>query len=393
MGGNVTIYSNKYHQDFKADNINTFEFGRDNLKLVISKIVDLVINSPVVSNDGDFKVSECVGGSSQHIFDEKIKDWEFYKYKDSMGDIDILVDEKYKKDVFDRLKTLEIIDCEPSFLEIKENGWKILYLGSNKITESNIGNQINCIFLVTSKDKTYHLQVDFNFKEFRNGKPTQWSKMSCSSSWVDVREKFKGVHHKFLLRALAGANSKLDNHIIATPSSTSSNITYSESVKNNNPRLLKFSVVHGLRMAYTKLNVTINGKDVYRELKTKESEFYTDPQMIYYHLFNCKIGDFRAYDMNNVFTSFVILCDIINDVVEDENVKKSIVDRFAKILWEYEGDIGQELYVNDPKRDEYEKLKAFTHLCLVLNIEDVYADCRTKYYSAYGRRQSKSNKG
>ena len=60
----------------------------------------------------------------------------------------------------------------------------------------------------------------------------------------------KAVHHKYLIRALVGGASVRDDIVIATPSSTPDNIKLTSSKSHALPRMLKFSVGKGIRIAY-----------------------------------------------------------------------------------------------------------------------------------------------
>ena len=131
---------------------------------------------------------EFLSGSSLHFFNtEGISDEEFSQWKPKVGDIDTQVDR----------------DLEP---QVKEFLTKHTHkqIGDTVFLGFGSGNeQFNGLFQFANPP--IKIQIDFEFGEYENGVPNEWFKFSHSSEWSDVSNNVKGVFHKYLYRALAGA--------------------------------------------------------------------------------------------------------------------------------------------------------------------------------------------
>ena len=172
------------------------------------------------------------------------------------------------------------------------------------------------------------IQIDFEFVEYINEKPTEWSKFSHSSSINDFALGIKGVYHKFLIRAITATH--VSNIVLACDGRT---------ITDN---LLAFSVIRGLRYKYTK---TPYG---YSLLKPAESTYITDVDEIFEILIPFyERGDPRVW-------SFEGLCSMIAQYFSTEDQFK-IVRGFFRVL-------GQQPTDSDPDIDMKNKMAAIEHL-------------------------------
>jgi hypothetical protein len=136
-----------------------------------------------------------------------------------------------------------------------------------------------------------NFQIDFEYGKYTDGRPSDWARFSHSSAWTDILVGMKGVHHKFLLINLVRVLSKKNDILIATPSSTPLSLRLVSGKRaSQTPRLLAFSVDKGLRVKYKQMRfgsvpVYLQGKTVYQEVTSKDSEYTRDIPEIYTLIF------------------------------------------------------------------------------------------------------------
>jgi hypothetical protein len=131
---------------------------------------------------------EFLSGSSLHFFNTTgISDEEFTQHKPRVGDIDTQVDRDLEPQVKDFLTS-----------HTKKQIGDTVFLGFGSGNE-----QYNGLFQFSNPP--IKVQIDFEFGEYQGGKPTDWFRFSHSSEWSDLTQGIKGVFHKYLYRALAGA--------------------------------------------------------------------------------------------------------------------------------------------------------------------------------------------
>lgn len=285
-------------------------------------------------------------GSSEHLFNKNITNEEFVKYKLKIGDIDITVDREKNKNLFNLLCDLEGKQLTPS----------IKYIGQNKMY---CFGQINAVFEFKMEERTTFVQVDFEFVDYVNDRPSEFSKFSHSANWEDIKLGFKGFHHKFLLINLVRAISENDNIIVLTKKSKEEPIGYKSKKGDEIPRMMAFSIDRGLRKKYKPIYyrdelLIIENKIAYKELETIESNYIQDINDIFSEIFEKK--NFKdGYSLR--FESFVGLFDLIK-----ENFNLSIIRKLYKYLidnlW---GKNAQGLVRNDPESDYRIKLKIINH--------------------------------
>ena len=385
MGGNVTAINKITGEETKAQKIQVKEIGRQEF---IKTFVDIFkeINKqfksqfkrPIWVDEKILANGFAFNGSTSFIMDPSLSDEEVTKYKPSAGDIDITVPEELKEQVWEYLDSIEGKEILPG----------ARYMGSNKPTKSSIGEQINCVIMVDFKNgQRAYAQVDFEFLEFENDKPTEWSKFSHSSSFEDAKAGVKAVHHKYLIRSLVGGASVRDDIVIVTPKSTPEKLTFKK--MKDLPRMLKFSVGRGIRMAYepmldpkTNEILVVDGKQVYREIPSKDSTYETVVSEIYKLAFQQLIGN--EADVKK-FESFVGVIDLMKRFLNKKQIMETH-DRYIELLFGYAKERGQELEVGNPQLDFEVKIAGYQKLVKSLGLKDQSSKFIDSYYKDYGQR-------
>ena len=164
MGGNVTAVNKKTGKAIDAVKIPVKEIGRKDFIDTFIKIFKKM-NSDFYSKfkkkiwvDESHLISGfAFNGSTSFIMDPTLSDEEVIKYKPSAGDIDVVINDNLKEDLW---KYLDSIEGE----EIITN---VIYHGSNRPTLSSVTDQINSVFIVkfTNGIRAY-CQVDFELLPF-----------------------------------------------------------------------------------------------------------------------------------------------------------------------------------------------------------------------------------
>ena len=350
-GGNASI------GNIRADKTDIKKFGREYMKntllSIFKKLDELYFKSfkeRLFKNFNNFE--SYVTGSSKFIFDKSISDDEFIKYKPLVGDIDISIDSKKIKNL------LELFNNNENALIIKD----VVLIGATKENIKSEDSQINTIFKISKDNKITYTQIDFEGSEYKDNKPSEFSMFSHSSNWEDIKDGFKGVCHKFLLRALAKSVSKIDNCIIVTPKSTYDTYKISSSNKINKS-FLSFSVAKGLRTKYIPVKnsfgeiLKINGKMAYKEdLDTSSEKYDRNLNSIFYKLFKVK----PKKDDIELFKSFKGCVELINKYCSSK-IKEDIISNLLN------GVMLQGLERDNPKGDMKIKLPLLGALIVKFN--------------------------
>lgn len=146
MGGNARATNKVTGVDTLAQKMPLKEIGRAKFikKFVeIFEELDTMFNKkygrPLWGNKQILKNGVAFNGSTSFIMNPEISDDEVIPYKPTAGDLDIMVKESDKADLWAFLDELE---SKPNFMK------DVQYMGSNKLSVSSIGDQINCVFEV-----------------------------------------------------------------------------------------------------------------------------------------------------------------------------------------------------------------------------------------------------
>lgn len=141
--------------------------------------------TPLMNIDKELN-KDFFSGSTRPLLDKKISDEEFVKYKKTIGDIDFQVNELKKDNIKEMLQSLP-----------KLKGFEIVHVKDG-------GNQMITAVKSDKLGKTF--QTDFEFKEFINDMPSDWSLFSHASDWEDMKQQAKGFLKQYLLRAILREN-------------------------------------------------------------------------------------------------------------------------------------------------------------------------------------------
>ncbi len=172
MGGNVTATIKKSGIETRAAKIPIRKIGRKKFteKFIkvfkeLNKIFKKENGIPLWLNEKNLENGLQFNGSTSYIFDQTLSDKEITDVKDSAGDLDIIVPEGLKVEVWNMLDKLEGVEV------IKG----VTYMGSNKHTIDSIGEQINGVFL-TDFEVEEEVLVDENGNYFEVDGITKISK-------------------------------------------------------------------------------------------------------------------------------------------------------------------------------------------------------------------------
>ena len=348
MGGNVVV-KDVNGVDVAAVKVDLRTVGRSNvIKLAqnlfssLNTLHEAKYSVPLWKSDKVLKDALVFNGSSSFILSEKFSDQEILKFKPTMGDIDIAIPSERAETLFELLSKLQ-------GRQVTRN---VEFVGMNRASSSSLGTQINCIFRFLDPVE-YLVQVDFEFLPFEeDGNPTEWARFSHSSSFDDAKDGVKAVHHKYLIRALVGGVSIRPDIVIATNKSTYDNYKLTAASKKGDvARMLKFSVDHGVRVAYAPLldqdgnEVKDNGKTVYKEIPVASSDYKKTLVEIFKLVFNNE--DSKDVDKLWTFRGVVELC---NKYLSKQQ-QKDVAERYFALLWADKPQRAQELERGDPELD------------------------------------------
>lgn len=385
-GGNVTAVS-KSGEETKAEKIPIKKIGRKKFYNFIVKLLKQINKDYKKMFDSDLWTDESIiesgfvfNGSTSFIMDPSIPDEEVVQYKESAGDLDIAVPEYTKENLFNYLNSIDG----------KEVIKGARYMGSNKPTVSSIGEQINCVFVLDFDGLKVPAQIDWELLPFsETGIPTEWAKFSHSSSFDDCKAGVKAVHHKYLLRAIASGISVRDDIVVCTDKSTFNNVVLTKNKAHQNPRMLKFSVGRGFRVAYEPLldpdgnPVYIEDKQVFKALPTSDSNFVTDVL----EMFKLSLNPDENIEESDVkkFWSFVGLLDLLEKYSDKKSIER-IHDRYLELLWGVRPQRAQELERNNPELDYKVKIGGYMKFIEKFGLPNKSVDVVAEYYNDYGKR-------
>jgi hypothetical protein len=393
MGGNATGHTQS-GKETKAQKIPLKKIGR---KVFVDKITKLlkfinkdfekIYKEKLWKDETQIANGFVFNGSTSFIMNQEYSDDDILMHKPLCGDLDIAVPEYLKVKLFNYLRDKEEKEMTPD----------VKYMGSNKPTIESIGHQINCVFLIDfeidGKTESCACQVDWELLPFsETGIPTQWAKFSHSSSFDDCKAGIKAVHHKYLLRALVGGASTRTDIVVATNKSTWDNVIISKAKTNLMPRMLKFSVDYGLRVAYEPLldpngkNVFVDGKQVFKEIPTKNSTYVTDVGQIF--LLTMKpvdLEDAKKSKDEEKMWSFLGVLDLMKKYCSDKQIKDTY-NRYIELLWGLRPSRAQELEIGDSEGDYKVKIGGYLKFIEHFKLKDESQKICPPYYETYGQR-------
>lgn len=379
MGGNVSVMSMRGDEVF-AQKVDLRTVDRSNF-IKTSQRLFKVLNTtfeakngvPLWPDEKQLLNATVYNGSTSFVMSNDFTDDEILKVKPTVGDIDIAVPAQNAEKLFHLLYQLRG----------KAVTGNAEFVGMNRTESNKLGTQINCIF----KFKTpieYLVQVDFEFLPFDDfGAPTEWARFSHSSSFEDTKMGVKALHHKYLIRAMIGALSVRDDIVVATPKSTPDNIKLSK--KDSVARMLKFSVDHGVRIAYEPFlddngnEIYYEGKKVFKEIPTAKSDYKKTVLEIYQLAF----GDVDESEAKLLWT-FQGTLKLIQKHLTKDQIKKTAA-RYFEMLWGVGRDGGQKLERGSPEADSGIKGAGWFKFIETLKIPNVpgFEKRLEQYYENY----------
>lgn len=354
-GGNTTVINKKTGVsldaekiDFKRLSIENFRKEFQELFLELNKLYFKKYKEYIWKDEKLIKNAIVFNGSTSYIMNPDMDPKEIFKYKQSSGDIDIVIPKQCQLNLWNLLDSLE-----------GETIKNFEYHGCFSQNPNKLGNTLLTIFVY--KPKNIACQIDFENADFYNNVPTDFARFAHGSSFEDAKKSIKAAFHKLLLRALVGAISVNPHIVIATKKSTPDKIKLKKD--ESAPRMAQFSVDRGLRFGLEPLlkngkPIFIDGKQVYREIDTSESSFITSLEDIFEYMFKTKVG------MNDLH-SFVGICKLIKKHCDNETIKL-IQERFFDIIF---GKPAQIIETRDKDLDKEIKLTAYSYFLKELNLK------------------------
>ncbi len=351
MGGNIAFGSHE------ADRIDLRKVSRQEIVASITTsllLVNAAFKKEYKTDLWPEKINHYLSGSSDALFDKKIKDADFSAVKPTVGDIDVQVNETiYKELTVFLLKYRSTRMGDLTLIDIKHSTDQIITLWRSTKFQINI-------------------QIDFELVGFKGSKPNEWSRFSRSSHWDDMTKGIKGVAHKYIMRAVVGANR---NEVVirAKTKRSKDKITIDSekafSLKGIRDKLSPARDEHGN-------HIFQNGLPVYDAIDTKDATYVQDIDIIFSTMFG---RDMTPSD-KAAMQSFSGIIGLMKKYLKKADIEK-IADRFADLLW---GPQGQMLYARNTQQDFDEKTLMFNLIASELNINpDKYKDMKRTYYTKY----------
>ena len=354
-GGNLIVDGENGPQ--QATKILTKEMGKDLFEELKQDLKDFL-----VIIDADFEKTAHIqfwpdmslidngsifSGSTRTFF---TKPWEQYsQFKPAVGDLDVQIPGEAKE-----LGFFEFLEKNQG----KQIGNFILY-GSKqrkeyddqeraKRKEDKITQEHSLITWIKGYEEfgCQYIQVDWEYTEFDNSKPTEWSSMSHYSSWEDIQNNVKGAFSKILIKSAFHEVSDKRN-------------AQFYSAKTGKPvkaptagrSMYDFNVDRGVitRMDYTKDGVskratseysyTKNPSMVYEILFGKKPENDSDKKVVYsfVRLVKKMVSEYSQEMLERVFAKFINDIweenkqQLDRDIEGDEAVKNAAVEKFLEL--------------------------------------------------------------
>jgi len=303
---------------------------------------------------------EFLSGSSLHFFNTNISDEEFVRIKPKVGDIDTQVNKDLAPQVQQFLTAIQ----GKSIAGAK-------FLGFDRGNEQYLS-------LWEFQNPPIKVQIDLEFVDYKDNKPTDWAKFSHSSAWEDLQHGIKGVFHKWIIQALASLSNKEFYTTKGKAPVRDNMFSFAVSSKEGG----------GLRPKYTPvIDPATNAPMVKHGLPVMKalppSGYNNDVSGILTTLFGDRINHRQIKKLVPKFWSFVGILEIMNAVLQPEE-KETVLKGFLVKLY---GPGAQGLYKNDPNRDAAEKKAAVDKMLSALQLPEP-ADLNQltqTYYSNYKR--------
>lgn len=309
-------------------------------------------NQPIWS-DAAFNKGTFLGGSSFHFFNTEIPDTEFLKFKKGLGDID----------------TQAPIELDPKVKEFLTES-----VGQEIGNATFIGfkpgnNQYTSMWNVPLGDTPVKLQIDFEFGPYdpKTNQPDEWYAYSHSSHWDDIRNKIKGVFHKYINRAIP--YTQTSTKYVARVLKRSTKISEEPVTDSDFSFAVSGNKGGGLSLKYipyidpeTSKPAMRNGIPVMQLLDTKDRHYDQNISSHFEKFFGYKPSK-EEHESQNSFTGTVgLIAKNYNDTQKTE-----VVNRFIDICFEQGS---QMITKNDPQTDRKEKFSAINYMLTHINLPE-----------------------
>jgi hypothetical protein len=352
-GGNVRV-TDVAGNEVGADKINLQNISRSYVRTrlleffrALNDLHKKQYKQKIWNSEADLESGYVFNGSSEHFFNVKISDDEFVKYKRKVGDVDITVPKDKRETVFALLMSLNG----------KQMTKNVTFVGSK---QRELGKSHECNSLVNIDGKI-NVQIDFEFLEYHEDRPSEFAKFSHSSVWEDIKAGYKGVIHKYLLQSLIAYTGMLKTSDITffTPKATAEKPRI-KALDNEKLATKSFSITKGRRTKVGPYMVggkqyEYEGKPVYKEIPREESEYTTKPLEIAKEIFG---QNFQESELPKV-SSFLGLIELSKKYLSPQERLEVMGDFFIRLF----GKGAQGFERNNPtadydvKRAGYEKVK------------------------------------
>ena len=327
------------------------------------------------------KSGNCFSGSSRSLYQQDYMS--FSQFKKKVGDFDIQIDENLKEKFGPFIKGLEDVTI----------GEFTIY-GSK---DDSSGAQDHC--LITASEKydglgADYFQVDWEYVDYEDGRPTEFSSFAHYSSWQDITLNIKGLFVKLLLRAISHCSFEEDSIEVSAktgkPSKTRGEYKF-------NPSKTAFSVDKGVRDKLAPYldddgNIAIDsetGRRKFYKKPTKDSTYTKDLDKIFEIFFGREPENEKE---KKSLYSFVRCLELIKRSFD----RKKICDIFEYFMELTVCAGAQKLSAFDKSEDYDWKMAAFDMIFekipfLKDKYEDVLKENMDSYYENYVERERDSS--
>jgi hypothetical protein len=252
-------------------------------------------NNPYIENGFIFN------GSSQFLMDPQ-KFGVLSKYKDSFGDIDIII----PKEKLDALESYldgiddNTVEWSPTSKNKLTNSF--YYVGRTKSYASIPDQLVTLWYYMPTKQV---VQIDFEGDDMVMDpqgyeKPSEWTKFSKDSPWEDLTSGIKGLAGALMLRSLARATTVLPNAVVLTPGAVKK--VQSGAVTELTDKEVTKAAQHTVPSAYT-LNTGGGGTGIRRAYELVKTMPYNGKMVNAYRFVEAKETkpEDRITDVSKIF--------------------------------------------------------------------------------------------
>lgn len=388
-GGNLSVKGK--HGVKSATKLNMEKFSTD----IFNEFKDDFMNFLLSLNDRFYvkygyhiwedieylRSGNCFSGSSRSLYQQDYMS--FSQFKKKVGDFDIQIDENIKKDFGPFIKSLEDVTI----------GEFTIYGNKDDLS----GAQDHC--LITASEKydglgADYFQVDWEYVDYENGRPTEFSSFAHYSSWQDITLNIKGLFVKLLLRAISHCTFEEDAIEVSAKTGKPSK---TRGKYNLNPSKIAFSVDKGVRNKLAPYldddgNIAIDdetGRKKFYKKPSKDSTYVKDLDEIFKIFFG---REPKNKDEKKQLYSFVRCLDLIKKSFDKEQIC-NIFEYFMELTV---CDGAQKLSAFDKSEDYDWKMAAFDMIFekipfLKNKYEDVLKENIDSYYETYVEKERDSS--